>query len=388
LIYENKDTNRAIIVQGGQHTFERSLLVTTGQDPRDPDGYPVTTTEPSVGVYDPDGTLTAAGVATRIDTGVYQYLYTCPLNAIISDGWYIQFGATIDGEYHLWREYFRVVDKTADNPKYSDPNQLSSLKTDEYVLALRGRTERVYLEIKVGSDPVEPLSTPVLNVYDMSEKVVATPPVSGIPGSVGVYYADIPAELLSTSDAYYLLVWSYTLSVGAPSRTVIQMLWVAPLVLFRMLPDLRALMDKAQKPTDRLQGYSDQELARYLKQGLNAFNMRPPVTGFSLTTLPPIAEPWVLTVSMLYGLQAQLLQEIDQEFDVSGQTISLKWDHFSNLSSFVQQVAQQWQEQGERVKIALALGPGRLLIRPVVQGYIGIARRQATEGLFFAAYKM
>lgn len=388
MIYENKNTNRAVIIQGGQHTFERSLLVTTGQDPRDPDGYPITTTEPSIGVYDPDGTLVAAGVATRVDVGVYQYLYTCPINAIISDGWYIQFGATIDGEYHLWREYFRVVDKSADSPKYADPNQLSSLKTDEYVLALKGRTERVYLEIKIGPDPVSPLSDPTLTVYDLSEKVVATPTVSGVPGSIGVYYADIPGTLLAQSDSYYMLVWNYQLSVGAPNRTVMQMLWVAPLVLFRMIPDLRMLMDKAQKPTDKLQGYSDQEMARYLKQGLNTFNMRPPVTYFSLSSLPPIAEPWVLTVSMLYGLQAQMLQEIDQEFEVSGQTITIRWDHFQNLNSFAQQVAQQWQEQGEKVKIALALGPGRLLIRPVVQGYIGIARRQATEGLFFGAYKI
>ena len=389
MIYENSSTNRAVVIQGGQYTFERSLLVTTGGDPADPDGYPATTDEPSVTVYDPDGTPIAAGVGTRVSQGVYNYLFTCPLGAIVSDGWYLQFGATISGDYHLWREYFRVVDRSADAPSVADPNQLSSLKTDEYVLALRGRDERVYLETRAGRDLVQPLTTPTLGVYDVGETLLASPTVTQVPGRPGIYYADLSGTTLLTQlNAYYMLVWSYALTVGAPSRTVIQMLWTAPLSIFRLLPDLRSLIDKAQKPTDRIQGYSDQELARYIRHGLNVFNMRPPVTGFTLTTTPEMAEPWVLTCAMLYGLQAQMLQEIDQEFEVTGQTISIRWDHFANLNSFVQQAAQQWQDQGEKIKIALGLGKGRLFVRPAVQGYIGIARRQASEGTFFAAYKI
>lgn len=387
-IYESSpNVNRAVVIQGGQYTFEWILLVTTGTDPRDPDGFPATQDEPSITVYDPDGTPQAVGTATRIGVGIYTYLFTCPLGAVISDGWYIQCGATIDGNYELWRQYFKVVDRSADQPKQLNPNQLSSLKTEEYILGIRGRDERVYIECKVGSDAVSPLTTPTLQVMSIGSTVLATPAVTGT-GETGVYYADVLGTVLTSADAYYMLVWNYRLSVGAPARTVIQTLWTAPLAIFKALPDLRALMDKSQKRTDRVQGYSDQELARYIRMGLGMFNSRPPVTGFSLTTLPDDAYPWMLTCSMLWGLQAQILEEIDQEFELTGQTISLRWDHVQNLSTFAQQVAQQWQDQGEKVKIPLGLGGGRLLIRPVVQGYIGLARQQVEEGTFFAAYKI
>jgi hypothetical protein len=388
VLFVNNTTNRATVIQGGQYTFQAALLTREGGTPQDPDGYPLTLTEPSATVYDPDGSPVSIGVGIRISQGIYSYLFSCPIGGVPSDGWYIKFGATIGGVYYEWQEFFTVVDRTVAQPKPQDPNQLSSLKTDEYVLALTNRTERVVLNIRVGTKPVQPVLTPTLSVYDTGEKLLATLPVSGIAGYTGSYYADVPGTLINQLDHYYMLVWTYMLTPAEPSRTLIQTLWTAPLSLFQALPDLRSVMDKAQKPTDRVQGYSDQEMARYLRQGLNLFNMRPPKTKFTFTQLPDIAYPWVIQCALLYGLKAQLLLEVDQDFEASGQTISLRWQHFANLSQFVQQAAQEWQDQGEKVKIALGLPRGRLYISPVVQGVIQLAKAQLNEGTFLEAYKI
>ena len=166
------------------------------------------------------------------------------------------------------------------------------------------------------------------------------------------------------------------------------MLWTAPLSIFRAIPDLRMLLDKAQKPGDKVQGYSDQELARYLKMGNAKFGSRPPVTSYSWGNMPEAAYPWVLSLSMLYGLQAQMLLEIDQDFELTGQTVSIRWEHFSNLSQFVQQVADEWKEYGQAVKMSLALSRGRLYVVPSVQGIIGMMNRVANVGTQFESFKM
>ena len=342
----------------------------------------------STATVDPDGSTVAVDVGMRTGVGLYTYLFTCGLGAILSDAWYIQWGATIGGEYYEWREYFKVVDRTVADPKYSNPNQLSSMKTEEYVLALVGRDERVFLETRVGRDLVQPLFPPTLSVYDQGEVVIATPPVSGVTGLVGTFYCDVSSATLQFKDYYYMMVWDYYLSVAEPRRTVLQTLWTAPLTLLRALPDLRGLIDKAQKPTDRVQGYSDQELARYLNMGLHTFNRKPPVTGFNWSTMSPDAYPWVLLCAMLYGLKAQMILEVDQDYEVTGQTISIRWQHFQNLQSFVQQAAQEWEEQGQKVKLSFGLGHGRLLTRPSLVGYLGLMRNVAGGATFFEALKV
>jgi len=387
-LFVKSTTNRAVVIQGGQYTFEISLLITEGGTPADPDGYPVSQLEPTVNIIDPDGSVVAVGVGSRVDVGIYNYLFSCPIGAILSDSWSIKWGATISGVYTEWVEYFKAVDRTLADPRATDPNQLSSLKTEEYVLAINGRSERVFLETKVGYDYVQPLTTPVLSVYDIGDNLLATPVVSAVTGKTGIYYSDVEGTLITNYDSYYMMVCTYRLGVAEPTRTLIQTLWTAPLSIFRAIPDLRMLMDKAQKPTDRVQGYSDQEFARYLRMGIGIFNTRPPVTSFTWNSIPMDAYPWALTCAMIYGLKAQMLLEVDQDFEVTGQTISIRWEHFANLSAMAQQAATEWQEQGEKVKMAFGLGRGRLLIRPVVAGYIGIARQHASEGLFFESYKV
>ena len=384
-----ESTNRAVVIQGGQYTFEMALIPCEGGIPTDPDEYPAPVpVEPTINIVDPDGSTVTVAVGTRTDVGIYSYLFTCGIGAILSDSWYIQWAATIGGQYIEWREYFKVVDRTVADPKYANPNQLSSMKTEEYVLAIANRSERVFLETKVGRDYVQPLFPPTLNVYDMSEQIVETPVVSSVPGQVGVFYCDVASGTLQFKDYYYMMVWDYYLTPTEPRRTVLQTLWTAPLSLLRALPDIRGLMDKAQKPADRVQGYSDQELARYLNMGVHIFNRKPPVTGFTWSTMNGDAYPWVMTCAMLYGLKAQMLLEVDQDFEATGQTISIRWQHFSNLQSFVQQAAQEWEEQGQKIKMSFGLGHGRLLTRPSIQGYLGFMSRHVGAGSFFESLRI
>ncbi len=381
-------TNRSVVIQGGQITFQMALLPNEGGTPTDPDSYPVSQTEPLVNVYDPDGSVVTIGIGVRTAPGIYTYLWSCPLGAILSDSWAIKWGATIAGSYTQWTEYFKVVDQSLADPKATDPNQFSSAKTEEYVLALRNRTERVFIETKVSTDYVEPVSAPILSVYTPSETLLTTITATQVSGVTGSYYADVLGTVLSQPDSYYMLVWEYQLTASTPTRTSIQTLWTAPLSIFRALPDLRMLMDKSNKPSDRVRGYGDQELARYLVMGLGMFNARPPVSYFTWTQVPGNVYPWVMQCSMLYGLKAQMLLEIDQDFEMTGQTVSLRWEHVQNLSALATQAASEWQEQGEKVKIGLGLGTGRLLIRPVVQGVIGLASQHLSAGTFLEAYKM
>lgn len=386
--FVQNSTNRLVVIQGGQITFQMALLPCEGGTATDPDTYPSTQTEPLVNIYDPDGSVVTIGVGNRVSTGIYNYLFTCPIGAIISDSWSIKWGATISGSYIQWTEFFKVVDRTLADPKSSDPNQLSNLKAEEYVLALRNRTERVFMEARIGRDYVQPVETPTLSVYTPGEVLLLTAAVSGVPGVVGSYYADVPGTTINQLDSYYMLVWNYQLTATTPFRTSIQTLWTAPLSVFKALPDLRMLLDKSQKPSDRVQGYSDQDLARYLLMGIGLFNSKPPATAVTWTNMPDSVYPWIMQLSMLYALKAQMILEVDQDFEMTGQTITLRWEHFQNLSTLATQAAAEWQEQGEKVKIGMGLGQGRLLVRPVVQGFLQLAQQHLSAGTFCESYKV
>lgn len=377
-------TNRVAIIQGGQFTFDMGLFVDGVL--RDPDEYPVTpATEPVVNILDPSGATVEVGVGVRTAEGEYTYLYTVPLNAEVSENWTIKWGATIDGVYYYWAEYFKVIDKSATQPKYFDPNQLSSGKTEEYILAIKGRTERVYLETKVGSDIVYPVAIPSYYLYDQSETLITSGTATEV--SSGTYYCEILSTTLDTSDKQWMLVWNYQLTATEPTRTVIQTVWTCPISIFGAVIDVRMILDKALKPTDRIMGYSDQEIVRYLKNGLRMFNMRTPATVMTFNNLDDNAYAWIIQLAVCWGLKAQILAEIDMSYTLAGQTISLTWEHQNALQTMYNTLWGEWDKLGREAKL-LYLGKGRLLYRPQIAGYIGAMNRSVSAGTFFEALKI
>ena len=97
-------------VQGGSATLDIWIYEYEGGPLKDPDGYPAT--EPKANVYDPFGTLTYSGLATRLAQGHYEYTFGIPLTAEVSPGWRIVWDFTINGgtlPVEQRTEYFEVL---------------------------------------------------------------------------------------------------------------------------------------------------------------------------------------------------------------------------------------------------------------------------------------
>lgn len=136
-----------------------------------------------------------------------------------------------------------------------------------------------------------------------------------------------------------------------------------------LLNRLRALLDKSEKDVTKSWAFTDVDLFMYLVNAIGYFNTVPPVTYYSIQTLPVFLDDVILELAQLYGIQAQMMYAVDTDIIYNDQGISLTLDHFSKLQSLYGVVAQRildnirkvkWQ-MGARPKVLLQFNPERAM---------------------------
>ena len=127
------------------------------------------------------------------------------------------------------------------------------------------------------------------------------------------------------------------------------------------------VIDKYQKRRQLLQAYQDSDIYEYLVRGLEIVNGWHPVTSFQMTSLPNQLTPYWLMAGQLWGLNAQFLLETDLQFNFSGQTVTLDYDHTGNIDTAISRATDFIREGLGPAKTAIyrrQAGPGVVAGRP------------------------
>jgi hypothetical protein len=310
---------------------------------------------PSYQVVDINGQVSAAGLATLDGTaGHYRVEFFTPPDAPISNDdrrWRIEWLFLDDDE--------RQFQKTTEFD-VRDADITASAVRDQKLLAMANKPFRVFIR-----ETRRPFSIrlDVTNANSDDQVLVdgAVYPSCGAPGEklitevrdneTVVYYFDIGQNLLQPG-VTYKAVWSITESIGTAPQYAFQIIEVPHPNVIQFLPSLRMCIDKYQKRKEIVQAYQDSDIYEYLVRGAEIVNSYHPMTGYTVTQMPPVLTPYWLLAAQLWGLNAQHLLETDLQFSFGGQTVTLDYDHTANVEAGIQR-ATEFLEKLTPVKTAL-----------------------------------
>jgi hypothetical protein len=147
-----------------------------------------------------------------------------------------------------------------------------------------------------------------------------------------------------------------------------QIIEVPPPYLLQFFPSLRMVIDKYQKRRELIQAYQDSDIYEYLLRGLQFVNGWHPVTSYQFESLPDQLVPFWLMAGQVWGLNAQHLLETDLQFSFGGQTVTLDYDHTSNIEAAISRAMDYLQNNLTNVKTPLlrrAAGVGVMAGKPM-----------------------
>ena len=242
-------------------------------------------THPSYEILDPNGVAVQTGVL-QADGGVGEYAttWTVPNDAKLSNANNrYQFKAFIITNANEQAEITHEFD-VQDNVVTASEDRSQSILS----LAGRGlriqiqRTERIDLDndgsltLEVilgntananGAQPIGPGGTSslvTLSNGEIQEKEF---------GDSFIYYYDIPAGVLATTNCSYISLWTIRQNLAAADETQFQLIRTVDGQILNMTVQLRMLIDKFQKQRGRVQAYEDSDLVEYLDRGLEIINV-------------------------------------------------------------------------------------------------------------------
>jgi hypothetical protein len=291
---------------------------------------------PAYTIYDIDNQPVQSGVGQlEASPGRYKTEFLVPTTAPLSSDmkrWRVEWTVvSTDNRQFDFVEEFDVRDITV---TASETREIS-------FVSLAGQTYRAILRM-----PEQPLEV-FLNVYHGTNANTLLVNNVGIgsglqkvaDGDSIVYYYDIDGSLIA-NNCTYALIWSYRGTLLEPLQFVYQVLTsVTPNVLGQVTA-LRHLIDKFQKRLGTVQAYEDSHLVEYLVRGTELVNSVYPTTYFNFGNLPSAFNVYHILFSAWYGLQAQGMLETDLGFSFSGQSVTLEYDHASQIAD----LAGRWQE--------------------------------------------
>ena len=292
---------------------------------------------PAYTIYDIDNEAIQSGVGQPEATpGRYKAEFLVPPDAPLSNDvsrWRIEWTmVATDNRQVEFTEEFDVKDTVI----------TASETREQKFVTLSRATYRAMLRL---GDVVPEVS---LNVYIAGSndvKIVdnATLGAGGIlqatDGDSIVYYFDIDGSLMA-DNCFFEIIWAVRNQLTEPQQFIYQQLTsVAPSVM-GMITSVRMLIDKLQKRLGTVQAYEDSDILEYLSRGHELVNAVYPTTTYQFGALPQAFNVFHALFSAWYALQAQYILETDLGFDVSGQTVTLSYDHASNLA----EVAGRWED--------------------------------------------
>jgi len=336
-------------------TFTKSFVDSTG-DPI----VPLDTTYPQVQIEDPNGTIVASGVGMATTTpGLWQFQWSVPVNAEVSDSWKIVW-TLVDGQHdsHTKEETFGVSSQIEDQ---------TALERSGWYLTMLGATERL-----VWKGDYNPH-----NIYVRLERADGTVLLEAEKSQLTYTAADcyhyytIDTPTFDT-ECDHLITWRVQATSVSPWDYQVQHLKVPYRQFWLALPHLRFLVDKLNKIQTTPLSYLDIELYMCLERGLELLNTVHPLTAWTWSGLPQQFGSWWILCSGLWCLNSRQLLEIEVSHTLSGQTVTLEYDHSSALSEVMsrwQEMIRDWLIPAKLSAYRRSAGPGVVAVRPYRLGY-------------------
>jgi hypothetical protein len=313
-----------------------------------------------VQIEDPNGTIVASGVGTATTTpGLWQFEWSVPTNAEVSDSWQIVW-MLVDGQHdsHERREAFGVAARVEEQ---------TALERSGWYLVMLGTSDRLIW--KGTYDPVEIM----VRLERADETVLLEAQKSELTHTEAdcYHYYTIDTPTLGT-ECDHLVTWSVRESAITTWDYQVQHLKVPYRSFWLALPHLRFLVDKLNKIQTTPLSYLDIELHMSLERGLEMLNTVHPLTSWTWNGVPTQFGSWWILCAGLWCLNSRQLLEIEVSHTLSGQTVTLEYDHASALSEVMsrwQEMVREWLMPAKLAAFRASAGPGVVAVRPMRLGY-------------------
>ncbi len=297
---------------------------------------------PSYAIFDPNGTTIQTGKA-EVDgqTPNYKVPFTPAIDAILTNDdrrWRIDWFMLTDvGRSVQTSELFDMRDVDITEAEVPEQKVLAlDDKKKRLRLPLPKRPVSIELMVKDANNPTI-LITPLAAVFPPSGP---NPSITEIQnGDQYVYVYDIPPDTFTAGHTYQA-VWSVLPTPVAEEDQYRATIEVPPFQLLQHFDSLRMLLDKFKMQKNMsIQAYQESDIYEYLKRGSQIINSLDPVhLQWQITQIPEVVQPWWLFASTFYGLQAQGILETYLQFNFSGQSVTLDYDHAGQLDAIAQKM--------------------------------------------------
>lgn len=335
-------------VRGTQASFEASFL--------DYDGTPMVPADreswPAVAIRDPDDTTVATGVGNPIAEGQYRFNWFVPTTATLTTAnttWRIDWSMfTSTGHSHAASETFEVVDRIESSPEERSHSYITN--DGGTIRALFRWPSQLYeVKLAVKSSTGSEIYTEIPGVATNDTQNAGCNPNRLINETVQdgeyVYFYDVGP--LSAGE--YQFHWTYMESEVSERNVAVQIVRAVPDLFWHYNAELRGLIDRLQKHADIVQAYSDADVYSYIKGGLDILNFYPPSTNFMLADIPLTGSRGfrgaLIYCSAIHAINAQQILEVELNFDHSGQTVTLNYNHdYSGILGNLERLLEQFKE--------------------------------------------
>jgi hypothetical protein len=354
--------------RGTAKVFEATFL--------DMDGDPLTpgdaTSTPKVEIFDPQGNVVSTAVGSHIGNGCYRWQWFVPTDAYINtedEAWEVRWDfVSLGGNTKSHEQNFNVIDSVESTPEERTQMLIGRPNRSERAM-IRLEYDPVYLELDV-VDRSDQVVVHVVGCSESADNLKPTDPDRQIGKMVRdgqyVFWYDLPPYDVGE----YHLFWGIRQTEVSSMEYEHQTLRVPPFNFWRLADPLLTVIDKLKKKVGWVQHYSDSDLLEYIVRGLGTVNQVRPNTDWRLQTIPagmdlfgPVADA-VLTAATIHALMSQNIMELELQFNFSGQTVTLDYNHdYGGIIGNFREIWQTFVETKPRL-YRVACGPGVAGVRP------------------------
>jgi hypothetical protein len=349
------------LLRGESHIFRQSFF-------EDENKYtPVTPIDtgkyPRVNIVNINGEVIISDIATLDGTpGNYRYNFQVPLNAEISNDdrrWRIEWYVITNKN----RQIETVLEFDIRDSDFSD-DDLEDFDSSigQRILAMPCKEHRVKIALEkrpysISLDIMKNNKNFLTGIRYPYE--VRTLPDHGFSltettyNQYYIYYFDIPEGCAYLSEcSMFTLIWNIQKTPISSKDYIYRILDVPPTLILPLMTSLRMAIDKYQKQKNTVQAYQDSDLYEYLKRSREMINGYPPLTNWGFTDFPGVLSNYLLLGALVWGLNAQHLLEVDLNFDFSGQTTTLSYNHEAGISTAYDRALSLFNENIAKAKMA------------------------------------
>lgn len=295
---------------------------------------------PAYNIFNPDDVCVFKGVGTPFGgAGSYQVRYSIPEDAPLSSDdrrWRIEWVmVSDDNRQYTYKQEFDVIDTAVSASEHREQKFISiAARPFRALMRLSFEPDALSLEVSQGGFD---------NIVDTAQFIKGQPQTGPIKlardGDSFVFYYDIDGADIDLVGAEYNLLWTIRPTVTDLNQFAVDHLYTVNAYVMSLTTSLRMLIDKFQKKIGNVQAYEDSDLVEYLQRGAELLNSTYPTTQYGIFNVPGPLRVFHIMAAAMYGLNAQQLLEIDLGFSFSGQSVTLDYDHASQIEG----VIARWQ---------------------------------------------